>query len=214
MAEETAVPATADTKAGEGTKETPAEKAGETSLLGSEDTAEKKTEEKPGGEASAQESAKDIEVKLPEGVEADAVLLDEFKPIAKELGLDSAKSQRLVDLAVKMQNRWAEKSQEHWTRTNQKWMEEVKSDKDVGGANLQANLSAARNAIKHFGGDALRTAIDELGVGNHPVLFRAFAKIGKALAEDSVAGSSAAGGKSDEEAQLEQMYPSMFKKED
>lgn len=205
-------PATATTTAGAEKTEAPADKVEaktETSLLGS-DAAEKTTEEKPDGEAKAQEPVADIEVELPEGIEADAVLLEEFKPIAKELGLDSAKAQRLIDLAVKMQNRWVEKGQEHYTNTNKQWVEQVKADKDVGGAKFKDSVGAARSAIKHFGGPELGKAIDELGIGNHPVLFRAFVKIGKALAEDSVAGEVAGGTRSDEEVQHRKMYPSMY----
>lgn len=169
--------------------------------------------EKPKGTETA---PADIEVKLPEGVEADAGLMDAFKAKAKELGLDSAKAQGLVDVYVKALTDSSQRQAQAAAQRSEAWMGEVKADKELGGANLQASLAAARKAVQWAGGDELRQAIDELGIGNHPRLFRAFARFGQALAEDSIKVGGANPGapaSTDPDTALKRMYPSMYPKD-
>jgi hypothetical protein len=58
-----------------------------------------------------------------------------------------------------------------------------------------------------FGGDELKQVLNESGLGNHPALFKAFAKIGKAMSEDTFVKSKAHS--SPEVDRLSRMYPSM-----
>lgn len=169
-----------------------------------------------GDEAKAKDAAPtDIEVKLPEGVEADAALLDVFKTKAKELGLDSAKAQGLLDVYVQAQAVASEKAATAEAQRAEAWAAEVKADKEFGGARLTESTAAARKAVAWAGGDALRQTLDEMGVGNNPVLFRAFARIGKALSEDSLAtaGTREAPQSKNPEDVMRALYPTMFPKE-
>jgi hypothetical protein len=70
--------------------------------------------------------------------------------------------------------------------------------------------------VKDFGGEPLVKLLNESGLGNHPLLVKAFVAIGKARAEDRIGGTSNAAGKSnlspDEQLQRD-LYPTMFPKE-
>ena len=48
------------------------------------------------------------------------------------------------------------------------------------------NLALAIKAVEMFGDAELRSVLDSTGMGNHPVIVRAFYKAGKAISEDTV----------------------------
>jgi len=79
------------------------------------------------------------------------------------------------------------------------------------GADFEKTLTHAQRAVQKFGGEALATRLRETGMGDLPELVRAFAAIGKAMAEDTVAGGVSNGSASDSsEAWLRKTYPSMY----
>ena len=92
-----------------------------------------------------------------------------------------------------------------------RWVDEVKADKDLGGANFDANLKQGQSALRRFGSEALTKLLDDSGLGSHPEFVRLFAKVGKAIAEDSVAGTTGGTRQDSSEQQiLQQLYPKMF----
>lgn len=128
----------------------------------------------------------ELELKLPDGLRLDDAGLQGFKTLAKEAGLDGAKAQKFVDLYAGF-----EKSKVDAYAAQQKaWTEAIKADKDIGGTNLDKSLELSRRALTKFGGEGLVTFLDQSGLGNHPALVRAFVAVGKAMAEDSVAGAT------------------------
>lgn len=183
---------------------------------------EKKPETAPGTEGEKKpEATKDaappaeIVLKLPDGVQADPKLLDGFKAMWKEEGLEGAKAQKVLDFYVKAQNAAVQQADEAFVKQVEGWAQAVKTDKEVGGANFEPSLQSAKKFIAKFGGGPeLTKVLNESGLGNHPDLFRVFARAGKALAEDSIAGSSTAVPRlSSHEEKLRISYPSMFPKE-
>ncbi|MCV6576006.1 MAG: hypothetical protein OIF58_09750, partial [Cohaesibacter sp.] len=66
-------------------------------------------------------------------------------------------------------------------------------DKELGGDNLQGALAASETFIDEFGTRALRDYLVSSGGGNHPEIIRAFARAGKALAEDNPGGKASTG---------------------
>lgn len=54
------------------------------------------------------------------------------------------------------------------------------------GDKFEAHSVAAFRTAKEYGGPELAKLLDEKGIGNHPVLVRAFASIGMHMAEDSL----------------------------
>lgn len=171
-----------------------------------------KPTEKP-AEVKVQPPA-DIAVKLPDGIEPDEVLLSEFKPLAKELGLKSEGAQKLVDLFVRAQDGALKKSQEAWAQQQKEWVDAVKADSDFAGAKFDASVQVARKAIERFGSPALKEYLTASGVGNHPELVKLMYRVGQAIAEDSVAGASGGGAASSnassQDALLRELYPTHF----
>jgi len=142
------------------------------------------------------------DLQMPEGVSLDAHAVDEFKAVAKELKLDQASAQKVADVGARMAQRQAEKHAE----AVQSWVEQVKTDKDIGGDKLQENLGVARKALDTFGTPELRDVLNASGFGNHPEVIRAFYKIGKAISEDRIVTGQPAGGQKD---MAKTMFPSM-----
>lgn len=141
------------------------------------------------------------ELKVPEGFEVDDALLGEFEPLAKELKLTNDGAQKLVETMMpKVVNRLMEQNQKAWASTLESWVGQIKSDKEIGGENLKGSTEAAERALAKFGTPELsallgyRTDKNQagLGLGNHPELVRVFARIGKAMAEDTFHNASTA----------------------
>lgn len=129
------------------------------------------------GQAEADKPAP-VEVKVPEGVEMDGGLLDAIK---------AGDPQKVVDAyaAIDKQQRDA------WDAQGQKWLQEIETDKDLGGTNLTQTKALLAKAVTKFGEPGLIAELDKLGLGNHPGLVRFVARVGKAMAEDTVAGTTA-----------------------
>lgn len=117
--------------------------------------------------------------KLPEGVELDTAMADEFKAIAKDLKLPAEAAQKIVDLQVKAQQAAA---QAH-VDTVKGWRESVVNDKDIGGDKLPENIAIAKKAVS-LGPPELNELLKSTGMDNHPVVFRWCLAVGKALSED------------------------------
>jgi hypothetical protein len=164
-------------------------------------------------DAKAGEAAPaEVDVKLPGGVEADAELLSGFKAWAKESGLKSENAQKVVDLFVKSQQAQAQKAEtamkQQRTQVQQQWMESIQSDKELGGNAFEATKLNLTKAVNHFFAPSVRELFNKTGLGNHPDLVRGFARIGKALSEDSIAGTSdGPTAEQSEDALIKSLYP-------
>lgn len=136
--------------------------------------------------------------KMPDGVEVDTAMLAEFQPVAKELNLDQAGAQKLVDLYTKASAQMAERQQKVWADTQDKWVADAKADKEYGGEKFNENVAIAKKAIDAFGTPELKEALAATGAGNHPEFIRFCMRVGKGLAEDKfVSAGSASAGKRD-----------------
>lgn len=149
--------------------------------------------EKPEGEKAddkPQGAPEKYEFAAPEGVTLDAEAVAEFEPIAKELNLTNDQAQKLVEL----QTKFVQKQQAQWDQTVDTWVTEIKADKEIGGQAMTESVKQAQRAISQFGTPELKAALDATRMGNHPELVRVFARIGKAMAEDTFVPSGAVSG--------------------
>lgn len=163
--------------------------------------------------------AAELELKLPDGLKGDDPTIGQFREVAKELGLKSDGAQKIFDLYVGAQQAARQAAVEKYEQQQKAWVESATNDKEFGGAKFEENLSYARKAIAKFGSPELEQLLDQSGFGNNPALVRFAYRIGKAMAEDSVAGSaSQANGASDSAESFhrklyEQKTPQLFRKE-
>jgi hypothetical protein len=142
------------------------------------------------------------DLQMPEGVELDKAAADEFTTIAKELKLDQAAAQKLADIAAKQ----AQRQVEAHTKLVESWVEQVKTDKDIGGDKLDENLGIARKALETFGTPELRDVLNASGLGNHPEVIKAFVKAGKAISEDKFVAGAPKGSDADP---AKKLFPNM-----
>jgi hypothetical protein len=148
---------------------------------------EDKSADKPAG---APEEYKDFA--MPEGVELDAEALEKFTPVAKELNLDQDQAQKLVDFYAAERTKLEQGVFDNWQKTQTEWQETVKSDEEVGGAEMEEKLGIANKALEKFGGEKLSEALLATGAGNHVEVVRFAYRVGKAMSEDTIGTNSAA----------------------
>jgi hypothetical protein len=145
--------------------------------------------------AKTDEAAKEVvyEFKLPEGVDLKGEALDELKATAKELGLTQEQAQRVADLGAKQAQGFAAQLVEQQKTMTAEWAEQTTTDKEIGGDKLPENLGVAKKALDTFGSPALKTLLNQSGLGNHPEVVRFMVKAGKAISEDGrlVTGAAA-----------------------
>jgi hypothetical protein len=143
-------------------------------------------------------SEAEIEVKLPEGVELDAKLIEGYKGVAKEVGLDSAKATKLVTWFADQQQKASEALVADHQKQSQGWWESIKADKEFGGAEFEKSMAAAQGLIRKYGGGEQGSEViadlRTYGLGNLPSFFKMLARIAKATGEDTTAMSRSVGG--------------------
>jgi hypothetical protein len=181
-------------KPAEGTalSNTPAPEAKAPEAKPAEGTPPKADEKKP----DAAKDVKPIDLKLPEGFSADPALLDEFKKLAQETGLNSESAQKLVEFQAKMNEAakaLAKKEAEEFSAKEAAWKAET--------AKIPAaDLGLAKRAMLHLTKglspemrDETRAVLEQTWMGNHPGVLRLLAAAGKFIAEDVVVEEGAAG---------------------
>ena len=134
------------------------------------------------------------EFKTPEGVTLDKAQVEAFTPLAKELGLTQDQAQKLVDLQLAQTTAAQTAQQAAWQQTVDAWAAETRADKEIGGAQFDANIGAAAKAIDKFGSPALRQALDTSGMGNHPAFVKFCVAVGKQMSEGTFASGNAGSG--------------------
>ena len=194
-----------------------AEKSADTGTDDSSETQESLIGGKPeesgsegGGEAEAT-GAEAVDISIPDGVEVNQESLTEFKDAAQVLGLKSDGAQKLYDLYLKERVMSLEAEEKEFKEQQQKWIQDVKSDEEIGGADYLAKAKNANAALHRLASKGFMELVSNLGINNHPELVRLGHKIHTLLAEDTVTGAKAAATVVDSaEAKLRKEYPSMF----
>jgi len=127
---------------------------------------------------------------LPDGFDKSAEPFVEFMNLAKETGLSGEVAQKLVDFHLKHTQNASQALTESWEAQQEKWVGEVKVDKEIG------NIESLRQTIAKVADNTdltdpeFRNALAFTGAGNHPAILRTLFRWAKALGEgSSIAGS-------------------------
>jgi len=120
-----------------------------------------------------------------ESVEGNQPQIEEFKGEAHRLGLNKQQFAGLVRFMAEKGQQGAQAAEVN--------MEEVQKQSVAAlqqeyGAAYEQNLSLAKSAVEQFGGEELKTMLNQTGLGNNPELIKAFARIGKMVASDEIIG--------------------------
>lgn len=104
----------------------------------------------------------------------------------------------------------AEQHKTELERLGKEWDQQVRDHSELGGAQYDATVQRAKEAVVRFGGETLSAGLEELGISNYPPLVEAFAKVGAALAEHTATGPGSGSPPSGEgKPEYSEMYPSM-----
>ncbi len=155
----------------------------ETKVDGGEEKVEEGTKADPKTQPEP-EVPEHYTLKVPDGETLDPDALAVFEPIFKEAKLSNEMVQKLVDAQNQQRTAALEK-------INAQWLGELKSDKEIGGSKLPAQIKLAQGALARFGTPELKSFLDGSKLGNHPELVRYFAKVGAAMSEGSMVNGEA-----------------------
>lgn len=154
-------------------------------------------------EKSEQQLIEYSDFTIPDGFELQGEGLDEFKSFAKAKGLTQEEAQKLVDIGAKSAKASQDRIEKQLQTVRNEWANASRSDAEIGGEKLQANLAIAAKALDKYGTPELSKLLHESGLGNHPEIIRAFYRVGNLMQEDKlISGSPAAPNKA-----LQSFYP-------
>lgn len=141
---------------------------------------EQNSEEKP--EATLPEK---YEFNCPEGVSIDETAVEEITPILKELKCDAKTAQKLADLHFKQLKAVIDKQNAEFDNTKKEWAKQLKTDSEIGGPDLNNNITYGVRLLNKFGSQDLKTLLVDTGLDRNPAMVKFLVKVGKELGEDS-----------------------------
>lgn len=169
----------------------------------------------PEGEKTAEPEKEGIpekyEFQLPEGMEPDTKLIEEFTPLARELKLGQEGAQKLADLYAKKVAEQVQAQTEHALEYMNTDAMTAEADPEYGGDKLKVSLAAAESFLKIVDseGKFTRHLNEKQFISrNDPELIRILVKAGQMISEDQTPGGRFAGHPKDP---AEVLYPSMGK---
>lgn len=127
------------------------------------------------------------DLKLPDGTQLDASAVEKVAQIAKEQKLSNAQAQALLNAKSDAIAEFTTKQQEQVKhKSTNDWVNEMKSDPELGGDGFDKNVEMAKRVVQKFGTESFKKTLNESGLGNHPELVRVFSRIGKLMSEDQL----------------------------
>ena len=162
-----------------------------------EDEVEKTEEEKPkedegeDDKAADKKADEDYTLELSEGSHVKQSRLDEIVADARKQGLSKDQAQALVDREQQAISTYLEQEKSALEERSQQWVEDVKSDQEIGGEKFGASVEQAKRVISKYASDSLKDMLEKTGLGNHPEVVRLFARVGKEMASDSFVNAPA-----------------------
>lgn len=173
-----------ETKPEPKTEETKAE-PGET-LLTDKKEPEKKTDEAKPGAPEKYEPFTAPKSWAEKGLELDQTIIDKAVPKFKELGLNQAQAQSLIDFYAGVSEETHDASIKAVADMRKGWVDQVKADKEIGGKLAEVKTTIGR-ALDGLGDPTLaadfRAAMDLTGAGDHPAFIKAFYRMASKLTE-------------------------------
>lgn len=131
-------------------------------------------------------------------------VIDAYKNAAKGLGLSNEKAQSILSKVLPVMAQ-AQAAQLETLKAD--WKDQSVANKEFGGDKLPESLAVAKKAMDAVGMPELTSFLNESGLGNHPLIFGAFYRLGKMISEDTNFISGGSGVVQQSIAQT--MYPNM-----
>lgn len=199
---------------GEGGSQTPEEiEAAETGRRAALTDEERATEDQAkADEAKKNEGApEDYEdFKIPDGMEASKELVDEFKPVLKDLNLSQDKAQALIDFyTAKVLPGMQAKGLEVWNNELAQRQQAIEKDPEIGGDKLKATGETINRVANTFLKPEESAELMEYSkrFGDCPAFVKLLTRVGAAMKDDGVI-MAGAGGESSSKTLAERLYDS------
>lgn len=136
-------------------------------------------------QAATAANAPPAEYKFPQvdGEDLPAEVVAELSATAKELGLTQAQAEKFAAYELKLRADADKETKAALEKVQQDWRDQVKADKDIGGAKLDENLATAKKALEKFFPEVAK---NQAGFPflDHPDVVRGLVAIGKAIGPD------------------------------
>jgi hypothetical protein len=136
---------------------------------------------------------------LPKDAVLEAGALERLTTFAKAEKLSPEVAQKALDLAnaevAADRTRQSEANTAAFKKlTVEAWPAELKADKEFGGEKFDATVIESKRAVEKFITPEEKQMLNETGWGNHPMLVRFFARVGRAMANDGLITGQAGSG--------------------
>lgn len=158
-------------------------------------------------ETQTKEAPKEVKPTVPEKYELslskdsllDPAHIEKVAEFAKQNGLTNEKAQEILDRENGVVSTFVEAQREKLKAQVEGWVEQTKSDQELGGAKFKENMEQAKRVVERYSTPEFMKFLNDSGLGNHPDMVRVFYRISKAAAEDKLvfAGSEGVGGRRD-----------------
>lgn len=127
-------------------------------------------------EKAAQAESDELKLVAPEGSSFSDADIVEMKEFAKANKLSQESAQKLLDEKAGFVSKVLEKQNADFKEKTEGWLKEVKQIKT-----FDEDLKANQQVLDSFFDPEFKKMLNESGLGNHPSLFKGFAKLGKAM---------------------------------
>lgn len=148
------------------------------------------------------------ELKMPDGSQLSQERIEKVSAYAKEKGLSNEQAQEVLNRESEAVSGFFESQKAGLLARSEAWISEIKADKEFGGDKFNETVELAKRSIERFGDPELKKQLDETGLGNHPMLIKMHAKIGREMAEDRLVPSNSAS-TSASQRHADVLYPTM-----
>jgi hypothetical protein len=177
-----------------------------------EPKAESKDEPKSSDEKSKADGTpeKYEDFKLPEGFKAPEGFQGEVSALAKDLGLNQEKAQKLANTLAEQNKSFVESINQTLDDSQKSWESQLAADKEIGGEKLDANLAVAKAGLKAFDPEGhFLSVLEQTKLGSHPAVVKAFYRMGLRVQETAVSTSSKGSPANSASPVEKRLYPNM-----
>lgn len=140
-------------------------------------------------EGTADDAAPAYEFTLPEGYEVAEEQRAEFAAVLGKHQATPELAQDLVNLMVARDTKMQQAQQAEFRGVQEGWLNDVKNDPEIGGAQFGDTKRLARAGAMAIGGDPLIALFRQAGINSHPVVVRALRAVGEMHSEDRLVTS-------------------------
>lgn len=175
----------------------------------SQDSSDNSTEQNEVEVYGSPESYDYSEIQLPENMELDKELIEEFNPVAKKLNLSQKSANELVELAVKLTGKNMQKTsdalQEMQNAKSVSYEQMLLQDEEfskMDDENYNQYLNTANLGLSKVSTKGFQELIKKEGLTKHPDFIRTFHQIGKLCQSDTIPDATHPVGKSERIADL------------